>query len=229
MPSENRFSALADRLEADSELEASLELDAVTTLRELGFEDLAPAVERERDRIGNLVDRIYRDEEFRRSVEEDPTGTLVDWGIPEVAIGHVLVLAGAPDDVVDRATADVEAHLFGRRPATIAAMGAMLGALAFAQQSNAATQPSAASLQVSPAAQAQVMPAAQAQVSPAAEAQISKPQIAKPQIAKPQISKPQIAKSQVSNAQARWQGVQPDRLQAQARLAALLRAQGIGR
>jgi hypothetical protein len=220
MANQERFYALAERLDEDGALAAAFELDAFTTLRDMGFDDLAETVEQERDRIGELVDRIYRDEEFRRSVEEDPTGELASWGIPEVAIGTVLVLAGAPEDVVDRATADVEAHLLGRKPATIAAMAAMIGTLAFAQQASASTQPAQASLQIAPAAQAQVSPATLAQVTPAAQAQVSP--ASKVQVAP-------AAKAQVSKAaQARWQGVQPNRLKAQARLASLLRAQGIG-
>jgi hypothetical protein len=194
-------------------------------------------VEQERDRIGELVDRIYRDDAFRGAVEQDPTVQLAEWGIPEAAIGSVLVLAGAPNDVVERATADVEAHLLGGKPATIAALAATLGALAFAQQASAGVQPAKASSQVAPAAQVQLSPAAQAQVSSAAQARVSS--AAKPQVAstaaKPQVSsaaaKAQVssaaAKAQVARAaQQRWQGVQAKRLQTQA--LALLRSQGRG-
>jgi hypothetical protein len=87
----------------------------------------------------------------------------------------------------------------------------MLGTLAFAQQASAGAQPAQAGLQVAPAAQAQLAPAAQAQVSPAARVQVSP-----------------AAKPQVSTAHARWQGVQPNRLRAEARFASVLRAQGIG-
>lgn len=208
MPSQQRFNAFVERLDADGELAAAVELDAVTTLRDMGFEDLVATVEQERDRIGELVDRIYRDDVFRRAIEQDPMAHLADWGIPEVAMGHVLVLAGAPDDIVERATADVEAHLLGRKPATIAAVAAMLGTLAFAQQAAAGTQPAQASLQVAPAAQAQISPAARAQVSPAASVQVSP------------AAKAQVARA----AQVRWQGVQAHRLKAQG--LALLRAQG---
>jgi hypothetical protein len=213
MPSQ-QINAFVERLEADSEFVAALELDTFSTLRDLGFDDLARTVEHERDRIGELVDRIYRDDEFRRVVEADPIGGLTAWGIPEFAVGPVLVLAGAPDEVVERATADVEAHLLGRKPATIAAMAAMLGTLAFAQQASAGTQPALADLQVSaqvsPAAQTQVLPAVETQVSPAAKAQVAP-----------------AAKAQISKAtRTTWQGVQPDRLKAQARIASLLRAQG---
>jgi hypothetical protein len=221
MPSQQSIQALVERLDADVELAAALEVDPFATLRELGFEDLVATVEQERDRIGELVDRIYRDDPFRSAVEQDPIAELTGWGIPELAIGPVLVLAGAPEEVVERATADVEAHLLGRKPATIAAMAAMLGTLAFAQQASAVTQPAAASVQVAPAAQAQLAPAAATQVSPAARVQVSP-------AAKAQVSP--AAKAQVSKtAQARWDGVQPDRLKAQARIASLLRAQGIGR
>jgi hypothetical protein len=216
MPSQH-INAFVERLEADGELAAALELDAFGTLRDLGFDDLATAVEHERDRIGELLDRIYRDDEFRRAVEEDPIAGLTEWGLPEVAIGPVLVLAGAPEEVVDRATADVEAHLLGRKPATIAATAAMLGALAFAQQASAGAQPARAGVQAAPAAQAQLSPAALTQVSPAAQAQIRP-------AARTQVSP--AAKAQVSKtARATWQGVQPNRLKTQARITSLLRAQ----
>ncbi len=225
MPSQ-QMNAFVERLEADGELAAALELDTFGALRDHGFDDLATAVEQERERIGELVDRIYEDDEFRRAVEEDPIAGLTGWGIPEVAIGPVLVLAGAPDEVVDRATADVEAHLLGRKPATIAATAAMLGALAFAQQASAAAQPARAGLQATPAAHAQLSPAALAQVSPAAQAQVTP--AARTQVspaAKAQVAP--AAKAQVSKtARATWQGVQPNRLKSQARIASLLHPQG---
>jgi hypothetical protein len=237
MPSDERLSALAERLDADGQLATGLELDALTTLRELGFEDLAPTIEQERDRIGELVERIYREDDLRRRVEEDPIAELVGWGIPDLAVAPVLMLAGAPDYVIERATADVEAHLLGRKGASVAAMGAIIGTLAFAQQASAGNAPAAAGLQNSPAAGAQVLPAAQAQVTPAAYAQVTpaaQAQISKPQVSKPQIAKPQVSKAQVQPAasalvaKAGWKGIQPQKLTAQARIALLLGAQGTG-
>jgi hypothetical protein len=196
MPSQDRFNELFERLEADDDLAGALELDAVTTLRDMGFEDLIASAEQERDRIGELVDRIYADDSFRQAVENDPLGQLGDWGIPDLAIAPVLALAGAPDDVLDRATSDVEAHL-GKKPATVAAMGAILGTLAFAQQATAA-QPQA-TMQAKPQATAQVTPSATAQVTPAASAQVTP-----------------AAEAQRAKAQGiRWQGVQANRVKAQ--------------
>ncbi len=231
MPSQDRFNALLERLDADGELAGALELDTLTTLRDLGFDDLIETAEQERDRIGELVDRIYRDDSFRQAVEQNPLGELGEWGIPEMAIAPVLVLAGAPDDVVEQATADVEAHLLGKKPATLAAMGAILGTLAFAQQATAAqpqatmqTNP-AAQAQVTPAAQPQVSPAALAQVSPAAQAQVNPATTAQVSpAAKAQVSP--ATEAQVSQGQRkRWQGVQANRLKAQS--VSLLRARGL--
>jgi hypothetical protein len=221
MPSQ-QINAFVERLEADEGLAAALELDAFGALRDRGFDQLATAVEQERDRIGKLVDRIYRDDEFRRAVEEDPIAGLTGWGIPDVAIAPVLVLAGAPDEVVERATADVEAHLLGRKQATIAATAAMLGALAFAQQSSAAAQPATAGAQLAPAAQAQVSPAAQAQVSPAATTQLSPADKAQVSAASRTQLSP-AAKAQISKtARAGWHGLRPDRLAVQGQLGLLL-------
>jgi hypothetical protein len=239
MPSQDRFNVLLERLDADGEFAGALELDTLTTLRDMGFEDLIETAEQERDRIGELVARIYRDDAFRQAVEQDPLGELGEWGIPDMAIAPVLMLAGAPDDVVEQATADVEAHLLGKRPATLAAMGAILGTLAFAQTANAA-QPQATT-QVNPAAQAQVTPAAQTQVSPAAQTQVSP--AAQTQVnpaAQTQVNpatKAQInpaatnqvnpaVEAQVSQGQKkRWQGVQANRLKSQS--FSLLRARGL--
>ena len=170
MTSQEQINELVDRLDWDSEFATALEVDPLTTLRSAGFDDLAVAAEHERDRIAELVDRIYRDDEFRQALEQDPLKELGDWGLPEVALEPVLLMAGAPDEVVERATADVEAHLSVRKPVTVAAVAAVLGTLAFAQQASAASQP---------AATVQVSPAATAQVSPAASAQVSKPVVAK--------------------------------------------------
>jgi hypothetical protein len=231
MPSQDRFNALLERLDADGELAGALELDTLTTLRDLGFDDLIETAEQERDRIGELVDRIYRDDSFRQAVEQNPLGELGEWGIPEMAIAPVLVLAGAPDDVVEQATADVEAHLLGKKPATLAAMGAILGTLAFAQQATAAqpqattqTNP-AAQAQVTPAAQPQVSPAALAQISPAAQAQVNPATTAQVSpAAKAQVSP--ATEAQVSQGQRkRWQGVQANRLKAQS--FSLFRARGL--
>ncbi len=209
MPSQDRFNDLLERLDADGEVAGALELDTLTTLRDIGFDDLIETAEQERDRIGELGER----------------------GIPELAIAPVLVLAGAPDDVVEQATSDVEAHLLGKKPATLAAMGAILGTLAFAQQATAA-QPQATT-QTNPAAQAQVTPAAQAQVSPAALAQISPAAQAQIQPAATAQVKPAAkaqvcpaAPAQVAKAQRkRRQGVQANRLTAQT--FSLLRARGL--
>jgi len=120
MPSQESINALVERLDTDGDLAAALEADTFATLRELGFEDLVGPVEAERDRIGGLLERIYADDAFRTSVEQDPIAELTDWGMPELAIAPVLLLAGAPEEVVERATADVEAHLLGRTPVTVA-------------------------------------------------------------------------------------------------------------
>ncbi len=211
MTSQEQINELVDRLDWDSEFATALEADPLTTLRSAGFDDLAVAAEHERDRIAELVHRIYRDDEFRQALEQDPLKELGDWGLPEVALEPVLLMAGAPDEVVERATADVEAHLSVRKPVTVAAVAAVLGTLAFAQQASAASQP-AATVQVSPAATAQVSPAATAQVSPAATAQVS------PAVTV-QVSKPVVAK---------WQGVQAQRVKGQGRFASFLRAHSMG-
>jgi hypothetical protein len=239
MPSQDdRFNALLERLDADGEVAGALELDAVTTLRDLGFDDLVATAEQERDRIGELVDRIYRDASFREAVEQDPLGELGGWGVPEIAIAPVLVLAGAPDDVVERATSDVEAHLLGKKPATVAAMGAILGTLAFAQQATAAqpqatmqTNPAATAqvtAQVTPATTAQVTPATTAQVTPSTTAQVNPATTAQvnPQT-KSQVNP--ATEAQVTKAQrATWQGIQASRIKAQGQFSQLLRAYGGG-
>ncbi len=203
MTGQEQVNQLVERLDKDTDFAKALEVDPFTTLRSAGFDDLAVAAEQERDRIAELVDRIYRDDEFRQAVEQDPMKELSGWGVPEVALEPVLLMAGAPDEVVERATTDVEAHLSVRKPATVAAVAAVLGTLAFAQQASAASQP-AATAQVSPAATAQVSPAATAQVSPAVTVQVSKPAVAK------------------------WQGVQAQRVTWQGSFASFLRAHSIG-
>jgi hypothetical protein len=211
-------SALAERLDEDTSFTAAFEDDPLATLRDEGFAGLATAAEQDRDRIGELVDRIYRDDEFRTRVEEDPLAELIGWGLPEAAVGPLLLVAGAPDEVIDRATADVEAHLSVRKPATVAAVAAVLGTFAFAQQaaaaSNPATSSAQASAQLAPQATAQVAPQVTAQVRPQATAQL------KPQ-ATAQV-KPQ-ARVQVSRtAQAKWHGIQPQRAKALGGLSSLL-------
>lgn len=202
--------ALAERLDEDTPFTAAVEDDPLTTLRDEGFAGLAAAAEQDRDRIAELVDRIYRDDEFRAKVEQDPLAELIGWGLPEAAVGPLLLVAGAPDEVIERATADVEAHISARKQASVAAVAAVLGTFAFAQQASAANQPAGATLQ----ATAQVAPQVTAQVAPQVTAQVTQQVTA-------QI-KPQ-ARVQVSRtAQAQWQGIQPQRAKALGGLSSLL-------
>jgi hypothetical protein len=189
-----------ERLDGDRTFTTAFEDDPFTTLRNEGFGELATAAERDRDRIGELVDRIYRDDEFRLRVEENPIGELTGWGLPEDAIGQVLLIAGAPAEVVERATADVEAHISAR---TAVAVAAVLGSLAFAQQASASVQPARSSAQ----ATAQVSPQLTAQASPLERVQVA------PQV-KAQV-KP-AAKLQISRQdRTQWHGVQPQLAKAQ--------------
>ena len=211
-------SVFSERLYGDKSFANALEHDPFSTLRNEGFADLATAAERGRDRIGDLVERLYADDEFRGRVEQDPIAELIGWGLPEAAIGPFLAVAGAPDDVIERAAADVEAHISARKPATVAAVAAVLGTFAFAQQASASVQPATAQVQVSQVATAST------QVAQPARAAV---QVSKPARATTQISKPALAKAQISNAQATWHGVQPQRAQALGALTSLLRASSL--
>ncbi len=212
-------SALAERLDEDTPFTAAFDDDPLTTLRDGGFAELAEAAEQDQERIGELVARIYRDDEFRARVEQDPLAELIGWGLPEAAVAPLLLVAGAPEDVIDRATADVEAHLSARKPATVAAIAAVVGTFAFAQQASAASNPAdlvhAASLgSARSSADDPGAPQFTAQVKPQATVQV------KPQDKVQQ--KPQ-AKVQVSrSAQATWHGIQPQRAKALGGLSNLL-------
>lgn len=213
------LSAFSERLYGDKSFATALDDDPLTTLRSEGFADLATTGEERRDRVGELVDRIYADDALRERIERDPIAELIGWGLPEVAIGPFLAVAGAPDDVIERATADVEAHMSARKPATVAAVAALLGTFAFAQQASASVQPARAQTQVSQVAQARV------QLSQPARATV---QISQPARAKAQISKPARSSADVSRtAQAKWHGLQPQRANALGGLTSLLRANSL--
>jgi hypothetical protein len=192
---------LVERLESDEDFASELEHDPFTTLRTAGLDELAIAAERERDQIAAVVERIYEDDEFRQAVERDPSGALAEW-VPEIALAPVLVLAGAPDEVIERANAEVEAHVSVRKPLTIAAAAAALGTLAFAQEATAANAP-AATTQARPAATAQVSRVA---VSPQVRSAVARTQV-------------------VRSAQAQWQGVSAQRVLQHRSVIALLRGQ----
>jgi hypothetical protein len=204
---------LLGRIDSDSTFATALETDAFAALENAGFDEWARAVEQERDRVSGLVDRIYVDEQFRQAVEADPTRALGEWGLPEDAVEPLLALVGAPDDVLERATADVEAHL-GRKPATVAALTAMLGALAFAQQASASSPAAKAQVSFHPGSKAQIAhtqiarPGARAEVSrPGAKAEVARPG-ARAEIvnavAKAQVSKPG-ARAEIAHGM--WHGV----------------------
>jgi len=209
------ISVFSERLYGDKSFATALEHDPVTTLRNEGFSDLATVAERDRERIGGLVDRIYGDDEFRARVEQDPIAELVGWGLPEAAIEPFLAVAGAPAEVIERATADVEAHLSARKPATVAAVAALLGTFAFAQQASASVQPAKSQAQVSQVAKAG------AQISQPARATV---QVSRTALAKAQIGQPARAKAQVANTAAKWQGIRSQQAKALGGLTSLLRA-----
>jgi hypothetical protein len=202
--------ALVERLDEDARFNEAFESDPLATLRDGGFAALATAAEQDRDRIGELVDRIYRDDEFRARVEEDPIAELIGWGLPEAAVGPLLLVAGAPDDVVDRATADVEAHLSVRKPATVAAVAAVLGTFAFAQQASAASNPATSSAQATAQLAPQASPQATVQVQPQDKVQ----------------QKPQARVHVSRTAQQQWHGIQPQRANALGGITLMLRGRG---
>jgi hypothetical protein len=141
MKGQGQVTELVERLDRDSEFAAALDADPLGALRGASFDELAGRVVQQRDRMAELVDRIYLDDEFRHKLEAEPREMLGDWGLPEEAVEPLLSALGAPDEVVDRAAADVEAHLALKKPVTVASVAAVLGALAFAQQASATPNP----------------------------------------------------------------------------------------
>ena len=130
MTLEQEARAIATRVEQDEAFALRLDEDPVTALEEQGYEALTAEVRRRRDHIAELTKRIYADDEFRARVELDPT-VLVEEGIPDAALEPVLLAAGAPRELADRAPADVEAH--AKDPTTASAeLAVALGAFAFA-------------------------------------------------------------------------------------------------
>jgi hypothetical protein len=137
MVTDQQVVALGQRAQED-EFAARLYDDPLGALRSDGYEEFAGDVERQLAQIDVLVGQLLDDGEFRGRVEEDPTGTLIDWGLPGPAIVPVLGILGAPEDVIGRASDDIELH--GKRTQiTAAAAAAVLGALAFAQSASAAS------------------------------------------------------------------------------------------
>jgi hypothetical protein len=199
---------LLERLAADDDFAASLEHDPFGALRSAGLDDVAVEVERQRDRIAEVVERIYEDDGFRRAVELDPSGALGEW-LPQIAVEPVLLLAGAPEEVLERAAADVEAHISVRKPLTVAAAAAVLGSVAFAQEAAAAS---------SPATSAQVKPAATAQVSRAAVPSEVRSAVVTNRV------RQAVATAQLrSAARGNWNGVAAHRLPLRASIVSILR------
>jgi hypothetical protein len=111
---EGQVHELHTRLEHDVRFKEGIDRDPGAALREAGLGALVDAAERERDRLTRLAARYGEDEAFRASVDRDPLGTLTAKGVPPFAAEHVLRRAGASPEVVERASADVEAHLSQR-------------------------------------------------------------------------------------------------------------------
>jgi len=214
MAAQAQVTQLVDRMGRDSDFASALEADSLSTLRDSGLDELHSAAERERDHVAELVDRIYRDEEFRHTLEQSPRTVLDDWGIPEAAFESVLMVAGAPEEVLERVADDVEAHGWGRKPLGLAAAAAVLGAFAFAQEAGAANRPDATAEVTSAAVVAQVSPEqTRAEISPELSGALQKAQVSHA-----------AWKAQVSHPALKWQGVNMQRLSAQ-HLAAILHVQ----
>jgi hypothetical protein len=131
-----------DRAAEDDDFAAELEGDAVATLRGSGFDELADEAVREEERLAAIATRIAEDEGFRARIEDNPAAAL-GGELPEPALEAFLAAVGAPDDLVERARGDVEAHIAAGTKASAAAISvAVLGALALGQQASAA-QPGA--------------------------------------------------------------------------------------
>lgn len=214
MAAEGQVTKLVDRIERDTDFTSALEVDSLTTLRDSGFEELGAAAAHDCGRVEALVERIYGDEGFRMAVEQDPRGALGDWGIPEAAVESVLIVAGAPEEVVERASADVEAHLMGRKPLTFAAAAAVLGALAFSQEATAGSRPETPRAEV-------VSTAVSAEIAPEQARAAMVPEVVSSALAKAQVSHT-AWKTQVSRPAWKWHGVHAERLTAQ-HLASVLR------
>lgn len=207
MAGQAQVTHLVDRIERDIDFASALEVDSLTTLRENGFDELEDAAARDRDRVEELVQRIYTDDAFRRSVEEAPRQVLGDWGIPEAAVESVLIVAGAPEEVLDRASPDVEGHLLGRKPLTVAAVAAVLGAFAFAQEAGASTRPETPRAEI-------VSTAVTAEVAPEQARAAMVPEVVSAALANAQVSHA-AWKTQVNRPGWKWQGVHAEQLTGQ--------------
>ena len=117
--------------ESDPEFAEQLAYDSVGALRSAGWEALAAEVEREQQHVAELASRLDGDDEFFNRVASDPD-SLADDGIPTEAIALVLLALGAPDELVEKASAEVEAHA-SIKP-TLAVVTVTLGAFGFAGQ-----------------------------------------------------------------------------------------------
>jgi len=206
MAGETQVTQLVDRIGRDNDFTSALEVDSLTTLRDSGFDELARAASQDSVRVEELVDRIYTDESFRSAVEQAPREVLGEWGIPEAAVESVLIVAGAPEEVVERASADVEAHLMGRKPLAFAAAAAVLGAFAFAQEASAGNRPETPRAEI-------VSTAVSAEVAPEQVRAAIAPELTGA-LAKAQVSHA-AWKAHVSRPGMRWQGVAPERLTGQ--------------
>ena len=130
MTLEHETRAVATRAERDAAFAVRLDENPVAALEEEGYDALGAEVRRRRDHIAELTRRIYADDDFRARVERDPA-VLVGEGIPPAALEPVLLAAGAPQEVADRAPADIEAHISNPTTASVE-LAVALGAFAFA-------------------------------------------------------------------------------------------------
>jgi hypothetical protein len=128
---EEQLRAASKRAESDPEFAEQLAYDSVGALRSAGWEALAAEVEREQQHVAEVASRLDGDDEFFNRVASDPD-SLADDGIPTEAIALVLLALGAPDELVEKASAEVEAHA-SIKP-TLAVVAVTLGAFGFAGQ-----------------------------------------------------------------------------------------------
>ncbi len=136
MTLEEQVQAAGRRAESDPEFAEQLAYDPVGALREAGWETLAAEVAGEQRRVAELARRLDGDDEFFDRVASDPD-ILAEEGIPDEAIGAVLLALGAPDELLEKTSVEVEAHT-SIRPA-VAAVVVVLGAFGYAGQAVASS------------------------------------------------------------------------------------------
>jgi len=130
MLSDSQIGEIERKVSEDRAFKQQFDSDPVAALRAAGMAETADGLAQELSLFTGIAERLGSDETFAAQVDADPAAALVGAGLPAQAVLPFLQAAGAPAELIDRATPDTEAHANDRLTASYVRLVAVLAVAA---------------------------------------------------------------------------------------------------